>query len=62
MCHGTMYTHTHTHSRHRKKTRKKNYNSKNVKVVQRVDLIRSVEKGKCKVGKRGGEGGAPLKW
>ena len=33
-------THTHTHTHTQKKTTTTHYNSKNIKVVQRVDLIR----------------------
>ena len=37
LCDGTKHTHTRTHTGHIKKP---TYNSKNVRVVQRVDLIR----------------------
>ena len=39
MCYGTKHTHTHTHTSHTH-THTQKYNSKNIKVVQRVDLIR----------------------
>ena len=52
MCYGTKHTHTHTHISHQKQTNKNKttttVNSKNIKIVQRVDLMR-IKKGKTSI-------------